>query len=281
MAEVLGVIASGVAISQLASQVTSSIIKLNKCWDKIKEAPDDIRQLILEIDSLNLILRHIGDDLSISEPPRGSICIDQSMKLCKEGADELRNLVSELAKKINGKSGWRKKVGEVKVVLRKEDLKRLKRRMKIAVRLLSLGYQCHTKWVFEAFNLHAGLTMYSAMIQMQPDVIVARITETVTSMTLVAPISEKTTSPTLDPLQMTLESHRSPEMTKENVETPPSDNLVQRHYHYWVSSPSWLHFLFRSLQCWSISRTREHRSGREVRAKYECPIWLSERSWNF
>ena len=145
MAEALGVVASGIAVGQLAGQITSSVIKLKGYWDQVKEAPEQIRQLLLEIDSLNLILRHIKDDLSIRDPTSGSICVDQSLKLCKEGADELSNLVDELAEKIEGKSGWRKKARAAKVVLKKEDIKRLKRRMKNAVRLLSLAYQCHTK----------------------------------------------------------------------------------------------------------------------------------------
>jgi hypothetical protein len=61
--------------------------------------------------------------------------------------------VSELAEKINGKTGWRRKAGGVKVVLRYEKLKRLKKRMKSAVNLLSLAYQCHTKEVLWAFGV--------------------------------------------------------------------------------------------------------------------------------
>jgi hypothetical protein len=57
--------------------------------------------------------------------------------------------VSELAVKIDGKKGWRRKAGASKVVLKREEVKKVKRRMKNAIRLLSLAYQCHTKRVFE------------------------------------------------------------------------------------------------------------------------------------
>ena len=148
MAEVLGIVASGIAAGQLASEVTSSIIKLKRYWDQVKETPNEIRQLLLEIDSLNVILCHIQNDQhgeNVLALASTKICVDQTLKLCKEGSDELGGLVRELAEKIDGKTGWRKKAGAAKVVLKKEEIKLIKRRMKNAIRLLSLAYQCHTK----------------------------------------------------------------------------------------------------------------------------------------
>jgi hypothetical protein len=62
MAEVLGIITSGLAIGQLIGSITSSIIKLKEHWDQVKDAPGEIQSLLLEIDSLNLILSHIEQD---------------------------------------------------------------------------------------------------------------------------------------------------------------------------------------------------------------------------
>lgn len=148
MAEVLGIVASGIAVGQLASEVTSSIIKLKGYWDQVKEPPSEIRQLLLEIDSLNLILCHIQNDQreeNILALGSTKVCVDQTLKLCKEGSDELGGLVRELVEKIDWKTGWRKKAGTAKEVLKKEEIKLIKRRMKNAIRLLSLAYQCHTK----------------------------------------------------------------------------------------------------------------------------------------
>ena len=145
MAEVLGVLASGIATGQLAGEVTKSVIKLKSYWDRVRDAPEDIRHLLLEIDSLNLILCHISDDLSTPAARSGGLCIEQSLKLCTEGTDALSALVRDLAKKIDGKTGLRRKAGAAKVALKMEDIKKLKRRMKNAIRLLTLAYQCHTK----------------------------------------------------------------------------------------------------------------------------------------
>ncbi|KAK0109191.1 hypothetical protein ONS96_003014 [Cadophora gregata f. sp. sojae] len=69
MAEVLGVVASGIAVTQLAGQVAKSVIKLKECWDQVQEAPADIKYLLREIDSLNLILNHIQEGQTKQEKP--------------------------------------------------------------------------------------------------------------------------------------------------------------------------------------------------------------------
>lgn len=148
MAEALGVVASGIAVTQLAAQVTSSIIKLKNYWDQIKDVPSEIAILLREIDALNLVLCHIqGDQGTPSDPTSvsNSVYLKQSLELCQQGSAELGILVNELAAKIEGKRGLRKKIGSAKVMLRDEETKKLKRRMKSAIRLLSLSYQCHSR----------------------------------------------------------------------------------------------------------------------------------------
>lgn len=146
MAELVGLVASGISIAQLASQVGGCIIKLKGYWGQVQQAPDDIAHLLREIDSLNLILSHIQNDQSHGEFVADNLCMPQSLQLCKEGADELSNLVAELATKIEGKAGLKKKSGSVKITLKNDEVKRLKRRMKSAIRLLSLAYSYHTKF---------------------------------------------------------------------------------------------------------------------------------------
>jgi hypothetical protein len=146
MAEVLGIIGSSIAVGQLACSITSSIVKLKKYLDQVKDAPGEVRQLLLEIDCLNHILSYIEQDQNRAGLSSMSqdICFEQILSLCRQGTEELNVLVSELAMKIDGKKGWRRKAGALKVVLKREEIKKLKRRMKYAVRLLSLAYQCHT-----------------------------------------------------------------------------------------------------------------------------------------
>jgi len=144
MAEILGVVSSGIAVTQLASSVATSIIVLKGYFEQIKDAPAELQNLVEEIESLNVILSHIAADQSRTRIV-DNLCMQRSLELCKKGVKELSESVEELRRKVEGKSKFQRQIGKVKVVLRKEEIKRLKRRMKSAVRLLSLAYQCHTK----------------------------------------------------------------------------------------------------------------------------------------
>ncbi|TVY81211.1 hypothetical protein LSUE1_G006273 [Lachnellula suecica] len=148
MAEVLGGVASGIAVTQLATQITSSIIKLKNYWAQIKDVPTEIIFLLREIDSLNLILCHIQQEDRTTQWGQYStgdnLCLEQSLDLCQQGSAELQNLVDEFASKIEKKHGVKRKFASAKIALKSDETKRLKRRMKSAIRLLSLSYQCHT-----------------------------------------------------------------------------------------------------------------------------------------
>jgi len=147
MTEAVGLVASGINIAQLAGQVANSIVELKHLWNLVKEAPSDIKDHIAQVESLNLILAHIQKDYdqeTRSGMGKDHIHIQRSLQLCKEGADKLGAAVSDLSDKIRGKTGWRLKMGSMKIVLKKNDLKRLREKMKSAIDLLSLAYQCHT-----------------------------------------------------------------------------------------------------------------------------------------
>ena len=148
MAEIIGTVASGIAIAQLATSIANSIVAIKEGWSQVQDAPAEVDNLMRQIDSLNLILQHIEQDQSQEDLPQlssANLCVRQSLALCEEGAAELAALADELTAKIQGKQGWRKKLGSAKIVLRKADIKKLKSRMKNAIQLLSLSYQLHTK----------------------------------------------------------------------------------------------------------------------------------------
>ncbi|KAL2071721.1 hypothetical protein VTL71DRAFT_12956 [Oculimacula yallundae] len=250
MAEVLGVVASGIAVGQLAGLVTKSIFKLKDYWNQVHEASDDVKHLLREIDSLHLILCHIQEDQakrSNGESHADNVCLRQSLELCREGAEELRETADELAKKVDGKKGWKKKVGSVKVVLKKEDVKKLKKRMKNSIRLLSLSYQLHT----------------NAMIQLQPDLIVTRMISHIESHTVNHPSKKG-----LETLVGAGEAGEAPKSS------------IQRQYDIWICSPSWLSYLFGHLSYQQHTRLHRGRDVDDITAIYKLPDFIANKVLN-
>jgi hypothetical protein len=135
MAEVVAIVASGISIAQIAGSVASSVAKINDYWNQIKAAPNDIKHLLREIDSLSLILRHIQDDFTRSALPDvvfDNSCTWRTLELCQSCAIKLEELVNKLAEDIEGKTKLRKRFGSLRAVLKNGDIKGLKRRLKNA-----------------------------------------------------------------------------------------------------------------------------------------------------
>ncbi len=148
MAEVIGAVASGIAIAQLAGSIASSIIKLKGFWSQMNDAPAEISHLLRQLDSFNLILQHMQHDQpeqNIPELSGQNLCMRRSLELCGECADELSTLVNHLDAKLRGKKGIRKKIGSANVVINKEYIRNLERGLDSAMQMLSLAYQFHTR----------------------------------------------------------------------------------------------------------------------------------------
>lgn len=150
MAEVLGIVASGISVGTLAAQIVNSVTKLKSYWNEIKEAPEDIKLLMEEIEDLQLLLTEMEQDRSrnpmsgtILEPSSASKCLS----LCKRGAATLKQLADDLGADIDASSRLKRKWTSAKVVLKKDKIVKYQSRLGSAIRLLSLSHQCYTTWV--------------------------------------------------------------------------------------------------------------------------------------
>ncbi|CZR60584.1 uncharacterized protein PAC_10480 [Phialocephala subalpina] len=219
MADVLGVVASGIAVAQLASSIASSIIKLKGFWSQINDAPAEINHLIRRIDSLNFMLQHMQHDQSqqgIPELAVQNICMRRSLELCEECATGLLSLVNDLDVKLRGKKGIRKKIGSAKVT----DLD-------------------------------------SAMMQLQPEIILMRLKDHLTTSNILkAPVRETG-------LQTEDNNHER------------SNNLVVKQYDIWMSSTPWIRFLLGQFEYQHTHLIRRGRRQESIHAKYRLPELLS------
>ena len=148
MAEAIGVVASGIAVGSLAAGITGSIVKLKSYWDQVQNAPEDVHDLIEELEVLSHLLADIADDQeqnSMSSLIFDSTAIPRCLQHCQKGADRLKELTDNLSTELDSLTKTRKKWASAKVVLKKGQIDRNKEKLEGAIRLLSLSYQMYTK----------------------------------------------------------------------------------------------------------------------------------------
>ena len=148
MAEAIGVIASGITIGTLATGIASSIVKLKSYWDQVQDAPEDVRDLIEELEDLSYLLADIEDDQR--QNPMSSLILDSTstsrcLQHCKQGADRLKELTDNLRTDLDAPRKLKRKWASAKVVLKKSQIDRYKAKLERAIRLLSLSYQLYTR----------------------------------------------------------------------------------------------------------------------------------------
>ena len=148
MAEAIGVIASGIAVGSLAAGITSSIVKLKSYWDQVQNAPEDMHDLLEELEVLGHLLADIADDQqqnSMSGLIFDSTAISRCLQHCQKGADRLKELTDILSTDLDTSPRRKKQWASAKVVLKKGQIDRYKEKLERAMRLLSLSYQMYTK----------------------------------------------------------------------------------------------------------------------------------------
>jgi len=142
MAE-LGVAVSVISIASIAIQIGDSLIKLKSFWDHVKEAPSEIRWLIEEIETLNIALSEIEPSKAQNGlPPLEPAFSTRCLELCRKGASILEVVVKEADEEIQ--KG--KKVGSIKVMLKKGKMEVLKERLRNAQLMLILSNQTYSEY---------------------------------------------------------------------------------------------------------------------------------------
>ena len=127
MAE-LGLAASGIGIVSLALQVGDCVVRLKSFWAAVKEAPEEIKQLIEEIETLSVVLAEFEGD-----QPSNSRCL----VLCRKAL----TILFEVVKEVETGIGEKKKRGSVKAVLKRDKIDKLRERLARAQALLMLSSQ--------------------------------------------------------------------------------------------------------------------------------------------
>ncbi|KAF7876951.1 uncharacterized protein EAF02_008171 [Botrytis sinoallii] len=134
MAEALGIAGSAVGIISLAVQLGDGILKLKSFWMAVKHAPEEILYILDELDITHVLLMEIEDSLgSQTISPAAA----RSLRLCQKGVDILNNAVKELEDEMKRRKKW----GGVKMVMKKELLEKMEKRLGRANSLMMMAHQ--------------------------------------------------------------------------------------------------------------------------------------------
>jgi hypothetical protein len=142
MAEMLGVVAGGMGIASLAIQIGDGVTKLRDFCNAVKEAPEEVKYLVEEIETLSIVLSEIGASGNEEEMAQiGAASLKKCLDLCRRGAEVLCTVVRQAEQEI----AKTKRIGSVKMVLKKGLLDMLRDRLKTVQFMLMLSNQTYSE----------------------------------------------------------------------------------------------------------------------------------------
>ncbi|KAK0640821.1 hypothetical protein B0T16DRAFT_460964 [Cercophora newfieldiana] len=182
MAEVLGVVASGIAVGQAVATLGRAISAVKRLCGEVNEIPDKIAHLLEELEILDPIVADVENGLTAPDAVLAGAWNDaaarRAVASCQLAASALENLASSLQARISAVSGARRKVASLRAVLKKEELALLERRLESAIRVLMVAQNCQL----------------TSLVKSQPELIAQRLEATV----LVLPAEETKRLPVAD-----------------------------------------------------------------------------------
>ena len=135
MAEVLGVIASGIAIEQFAA----SVLKLRRLCSAARNAPEDVKRLAEELDVIAALLVEVDQRQQLVHTASSAATWDRCVLACKNAAQASEHVIKELEKKIRiGPT-----LGGIRVAFKKDVIVELKSRLERAKSTLMLAQQTY------------------------------------------------------------------------------------------------------------------------------------------
>jgi hypothetical protein len=145
MAEAFGVISGGLSVVSLAIQIADSIKRLKDFCDLVKEAPDEVRLALDEVEVLSLVLQDIEHSMYDQSTcvPAIKTAVMRSLHLCRVSSDALLTIARDLYSDMAGGKRW----SSFKAALRKDNMMKFRARLEGAKTTLMLANQCYYQLV--------------------------------------------------------------------------------------------------------------------------------------
>ncbi|KAH8776208.1 hypothetical protein BGZ57DRAFT_854509 [Hyaloscypha finlandica] len=127
---------TGLGMASLALQVGDCVMRLKSFWDAVKDAPEEIKHLIDEIETLSLVLSGFEtNESSEPEPMIGHEATSRYFQFCKKAV----GILEAVAKQVEAEIKKRRRAGSMKAVLKKSEIEKLRERLMTAQSMLMLS----------------------------------------------------------------------------------------------------------------------------------------------
>ncbi|KAK2016496.1 hypothetical protein LZ32DRAFT_80181 [Colletotrichum eremochloae] len=242
MAEVFGVVVSALTVAEMAGKLGGGIIKLKKLWDEVQDVPNEISQLVQQLEILTSLLAAMESEFT----QQTEKVYRNSLNYCQQVVADLDALVEDLQSRIDAAKKSRRNITKLKVTFKKEQIRGYQEKIQFALQLLSLSQQTYTISVVK----YRFLTFPDPAAQAD---------------------STQTTTPQPSAQPKCASDNR---LTKRNVSSRTCHELATPAMPLWKAS-FFGGFVYRTVS------DPDHPDIEVHQARVQLPRWISETFWDF
>lgn len=183
MAEMLGIITGAITVVETAGQAGSSILKLKRLWDEVKDAPQKIKSLIDELERYKPLLDSLDAEFEqIEHIVSNNPAAKASTGYCRQAMSGLEALIQDFEKEVESKRNIKRGVAKVKVVLKKGVIEKYREQMQNALDVVKLAQQTYLMYGHSFLCSLSSILVEDeklipskALLRLQPSLIAAQI----------------------------------------------------------------------------------------------------------
>ena len=154
MAEVLGVVASGISVGSLAIQIIASVQQVLDFWSTIRDAPENVRSLLKELKLLGHLLSEFDRDSEEAQLSTTRPIINEATESCQIALDNINRVLIDLERGLQSTRGRIRQWTALKAAMKDKRMEKSLARLERAKSMLNLAYQCYNKYLI-AFSSYA------------------------------------------------------------------------------------------------------------------------------
>ncbi|ESU06205.1 hypothetical protein SNK03_001096 [Fusarium graminearum] len=132
--------ASAIAFADAAFKITKLIIEINQLWGEAKTLPEDLQEMVDELDGLALDFEDLKEQLDHDQAFRPGLrqsSINRCYTAARKAQNNLYTLVKEMQSEIYSKrEGFQRTMSGFKLLLKKGKLDKCRKKLKHTIELL-------------------------------------------------------------------------------------------------------------------------------------------------
>lgn len=144
MAELVGLVAAGVAFAEVTAKIGVQVFTLKQQWEDLKEIPDTVRQLTDDIELIGSTLQEMEADLntpSLDGVVWAGTINAVIVTTCRGALDSLTKSINDLSQEINSSKYGRRVKIKGKILLNKEFWASHESRLRRVIWMLGVAQQ--------------------------------------------------------------------------------------------------------------------------------------------